>query len=56
MSSPPAKVPKFEEYKPTVSILSYGAGNIQSLCNAIEQIGFQHKFIKDPSEIEKAEA
>ncbi|ORY84338.1 imidazoleglycerol-phosphate synthase [Protomyces lactucae-debilis] len=55
MSSPPSKVPKFEEYKPTVSILSYGAGNIQSLCNAIEQIGFEHKFVKDPSEIEKAE-
>ena len=49
------KAQKREEYKPTVSILSYGAGNIRSLVNAIEQIGFETKFIKDPLEIEKAE-
>lgn len=54
-TSPVLKAQKREEYKPTVSILSYGAGNIRSLVNAIEQIGFETKFISDVSEIEKAE-
>lgn len=53
--SPNIKPQKREEYKPTVSILSYGAGNIRSLVNAIEQIGFETKFVQSPAEIEKAE-
>lgn len=55
MSSPVIKAQKREEYKPTVSILNYGAGNIRSLINAIEKIGFTCKFIKEASEIESAE-
>ena len=54
-SSPVLKAQKREEYKPTVSILSYGAGNIRSLVNAIERIGFETKFVEDPKDIEKAE-
>ncbi|BFZ57944.1 Histidine biosynthesis bifunctional protein hisB [Savitreella phatthalungensis] len=42
-------------YRPTVSILSYGAGNVRSLVNAIEQLGFQHKFVESPEDVEKAE-
>lgn len=55
MASPVMKAQKREEYKPTISILSYGAGNIRSLTNAIERIGFEYRFIEDPMEIEKAE-
>lgn len=40
---------------PSVHLLDYVAGNVRSLANAIEKIGFTIEWIKDPTEIENAE-
>ena len=40
---------------PTVHLLDYVAGNVRSLANAIEKLGFQIEWIKDPNQIETAE-
>lgn len=39
----------------TVHLLDYVAGNVRSLTNAIEKLGFQIEWIKEPKDIEKAE-
>lgn len=36
-------------------MLDYGAGNVRSLVNAINHLGFDITFVKDPSDIAKAE-
>lgn len=36
-------------------MLDYGAGNVRSLVNAINHLGFEITFVKDPSDIAKAE-
>ena len=40
---------------PTVHLLDYVAGNVRSLANAIEKLGFQVEWIKGPKDIEYAE-
>lgn len=36
-------------------MLDYGAGNVRSLVNAINHLGYDITFVKDPSDITKAE-
>lgn len=40
---------------PTVHVLDYVAGNIRSLVNAIEKVGFTVEWVKHPDEVEGAE-
>lgn len=40
---------------PTVHLLDYVAGNVRSLVNAIEKIGYQIEWIKEPNDIQYAE-
>ena len=40
---------------PTVHLLDYVAGNVRSLANAIEKLGFTIEWIKQPNDIENAE-
>ncbi|OJJ43321.1 hypothetical protein ASPZODRAFT_74892 [Penicilliopsis zonata CBS 506.65] len=40
---------------PTVHLLDYVAGNIRSLVNAINKVGYEVEWIRSPSDIEKAE-
>ncbi|KAK5733041.1 Histidine biosynthesis bifunctional protein hisB [Elasticomyces elasticus] len=40
---------------PTVHLLDYAAGNIRSLVNAIEKLGWQVEWIKSPEEVANAE-
>ena len=40
---------------PTVHLLDYAAGNIRSLVNAIEKLGWQVEWIKSPRDVAKAE-
>lgn len=40
---------------PTVHLLDYVAGNIRSLVNAIEKLGYQVEWIKSPEDVPKAE-
>lgn len=40
---------------PTVHLLDYVAGNIRSLVNAIEKLGYTVEMIKSPEDIPKAE-
>ncbi len=40
---------------PTVHLLDYVAGNVRSLANAIEKLGYQIAWIKEPGDIENAE-
>jgi len=38
-----------------ISILNYGAGNIQSVCNALTKIGAQYKVVTTPQAVARAE-
>lgn len=40
---------------PTVHLLDYVAGNVRSLANAIEKLGYTIEWIRDPKDIECAE-
>lgn len=40
---------------PTVHLLDYVAGNIRSLVNAIEKVGYQVEWIKSPEDVPNAE-
>jgi hypothetical protein len=40
---------------PTVHLLDYVAGNVRSLVNAIEKLGFSVVWVKQPADISKAE-
>ena len=40
---------------PTVHLLDYVAGNIRSLVNAIERVGYNVEWIKHPDDLKKAE-
>lgn len=40
---------------PTVHLLDYVAGNIRSLANAIEKVGYTITWVKSPSDIPAAE-
>jgi len=39
----------------TVHLLDYVAGNVRSLVNAIEKVGFTVVWIKDPKDFQSAE-
>jgi hypothetical protein len=39
----------------TVHLLDYVAGNVRSLANAIEKLGFNIEWIKEPKDIAHAE-
>lgn len=41
--------------QPTVYLLDYVAGNIRSLVNAIEKIGYRVQWIQEPGDIASAE-
>jgi glutamine amidotransferase/cyclase len=40
---------------PTVHLLDYVAGNVRSLVNAIQKVGYEVAWIKAPQEIKNAE-
>jgi imidazole glycerol-phosphate synthase len=40
---------------PTVHLLDYVAGNVRSLVNAIEKLGFSVEWVKEPADISKAD-
>lgn len=40
---------------PTVHMLDYVAGNIRSLANAIEKVGYTIEWIRSPEDVPKAE-
>jgi glutamine amidotransferase/cyclase len=40
---------------PVVHLLDYAAGNIRSLVNAIEKLGWQVEWVKTPADVQKAE-
>ena len=40
---------------PTVHLLDYVAGNVRSLANAIEKVGFSIEWVKNPQEIENVD-
>lgn len=40
---------------PTVHLLDCVAGNIRSLVNAIEKVGFTVEWIKNPEDVAKAD-
>ena len=40
---------------PTVHLLDYVAGNIRSLVNAIEKVGYQVEWIRSPEDVAKAD-
>eukprot|EP00930_Biecheleria_cincta_P042822 TRINITY_DN29461_c0_g1_i1.p1 TRINITY_DN29461_c0_g1~~TRINITY_DN29461_c0_g1_i1.p1 ORF type:complete len:564 (-),score=115.99 TRINITY_DN29461_c0_g1_i1:28-1719(-) len=41
--------------KQEVTLLDYGAGNVQSVFNAIKQLGYPVRYVKDPSDIANAD-
>lgn len=40
---------------PTVHLIDYVAGNIRSLVNAIEKVGYTVEWIKTPEDVQRAE-
>lgn len=40
---------------PTVHLLDYVAGNVRSLVNAIEKVGYQVEWVRKPDDIKDAE-
>ena len=40
---------------PTVHLLDYVAGNVRSLLNAIEKLGYTVEWIRSPADVPKAE-
>jgi len=40
---------------PKVHLLDYVAGNIRSLVNAIEKLGYEVEWVKSPEEVDGAE-
>jgi hypothetical protein len=36
-------------------MLDYGAGNVRSLVNAVEKLGYDITFVKDPADLKKAD-
>lgn len=40
---------------PTVHLLDYVAGNVRSLVNAIEKVGYTVEWVKSPADVSKAE-
>ncbi len=40
---------------PTVHLLDYVAGNVRSLVNAIEKVGYTVEWVKSPADVSSAE-
>lgn len=40
---------------PKVQLLDYVAGNVRSLVNAIERIGYEVEWVKTPEEVARAD-
>lgn len=40
---------------PTVHLLDYAAGNIRSLVNAIEKLGWDVEWVRSPEDVAKAD-
>lgn len=40
---------------PKVHLLDYVAGNVRSLVNAIEKLGYQVEWVRSPEEVANAE-
>lgn len=40
---------------PTVHLLDYVAGNVRSLVNAIEKLGWTVEWVKTPEDVQKAD-
>lgn len=40
---------------PTVHLLNYVAGNVRSLVNAIEKVGYEVAWVKTPEEVANAD-
>jgi imidazoleglycerol phosphate synthase glutamine amidotransferase subunit HisH len=40
---------------PKVYLLDYVAGNVRSLVNAIEKVGYSVEWIRSPEDVEKAD-
>lgn len=40
---------------PTVHLLDYVAGNIRSLVNAINQVGYDVEWVKSPEDVKNAD-
>lgn len=40
---------------PSVHLLDYVAGNVRSLVNAIEKVGYSVEWIRSPEDVPKAE-
>lgn len=40
---------------PTVHLLDYVAGNIRSLVNAIEKLGYEVDWVRSPEDVPRAE-
>ncbi len=40
---------------PTVHLLDYVAGNVRSLVNAIEKVGYSVEWIRSPEDVEQAD-
>jgi hypothetical protein len=41
--------------RPRLYLLDYGAGNVRSLANSIHKLGYDFEWVKDASDLEKAE-
>lgn len=37
-------------------LLDYGAGNVKSLANTIEKLGFEYRWVNQPEDIDSADA
>lgn len=44
-----------EDMAPKVHLLDYVAGNVRSLVNAIEKVGYEVEWIRNPDEVANAE-
>lgn len=40
---------------PVIHMLDYAAGNVRSLVNAIEKLGWQVEWIRSPEDVSKAD-
>ena len=40
---------------PTVHLLDYVAGNVRSLVNAINKVGYEVEWVRSPSDLKNAE-
>ena len=44
-----------DKVMPTVHLLDYVAGNVRSLVNAIEKLGYSVEWIRTPEDVDNAE-